>query len=96
MSHLVEDDNISNSDTDENTPLLAENYINDSWKRRLVMVRSKNLTYSVSHLVIQTLCQIFKIGFLKIRLSKVNTFFQTKVTQHFCTHNAMFLKNIFT
>lgn len=40
MSHLVEDDNISNSDTDENTPLLAENYINDSWNRRLVMVRS--------------------------------------------------------
>ena len=41
MSHLVEDDNISNSDTDENTPLLAENYINDSWNRRLVMVRFK-------------------------------------------------------
>ena len=46
MSHLVEDDNISNSDTDENTPLLAENYINDSWNRRLVMVRSWKMIYS--------------------------------------------------
>ena len=49
MSHLVEDDNISNSDTDENTPLLAENYINDSWNRRLVMDRSKN-QHTVFHI----------------------------------------------
>ena len=46
MSYLVEEDNISNSDTDENPPLLAENYINDSWNRRLVMVRSRKIDYN--------------------------------------------------